>query len=266
VLGAAGTEASPGAAQAAVSNPAVSNPAAPQPVVSQLGVVQPTVLKATVPQVVLPQPAVLQTAVLRQQDVLPDAFAAPARRYADPEFSVAALPRGILRHADLSACDFTGVRFTGRHRYLDCRFTGADLARIVLEAGSRAHQFVRCDFSGAQFAGSRLGFVLFHECDLRGSQWDRARLERVRFSDCQVEGVDWSGADLVDSGLPGGTAVPASPIPPAGGATNELGTSADTAPVAQASAAPPTAPPPQPSAAPASPDAAALPAPAEPAR
>lgn len=155
------------------------------------------------------------TAVLRQQDVVADALAAPGRQYGDPEFSVADLPHGILRHADLSAGDFSGVRFTGRHRYLDCRFSGADLSRIVLEAESRAHQFVRCDFSGAQFDGSRLCFALFHECNLSGSHWHGARLEHVRFSDCQLDGADWNGADLVETELPGGTAAPPPPTPPA---------------------------------------------------
>lgn len=144
-----------------------------------------------------------------------DALAAPGRQYGDPEFSVADLPHGILRHADLSAGDFSGVRFTGRHRYLDCRFSGADLSRIVLEAESRAHQFVRCDFSGAQFDGSRLCFALFHECNLSGSHWHGARLEHVRFSDCQLDGADWNGADLVETELPGGTAAPPPPTPPA---------------------------------------------------
>ncbi|MFI5400719.1 MAG: pentapeptide repeat-containing protein [SAR324 cluster bacterium] len=136
---------------------------------------------------------------LRQEDLLGGAAAATGRRYADPTFSVAALPGGILRAADLSRTGFAGVRFIGRHRYLDCRFSQADLTAILLEPQERAHQFVRCDFKGARFDSSRLGFALFHQCDLTGTRWNGARLERVRFSDCLLDGVEWGGADFVDT-------------------------------------------------------------------
>ncbi len=186
----ADAEASPGAWQPAPPPPRVEPPA-PQVAGTAVGVPAGAVAPATEP------------VVLRQQDVQGAAFAAPGRRYADAAFSVAGLPSSILRQADLSGSSFAGVRFTGRHRYLDCRFTGADLSRIELESQSRPHQFVRCDFSGAQFGASRLFFALFHECDLSGSRWTGARLERVHFSDCKLDGVDWDGAELIETQVPG---------------------------------------------------------------
>jgi uncharacterized protein YjbI with pentapeptide repeats len=135
----------------------------------------------------------------------------------DSAFSVAGLPRGILRQADLSQSGFAGVRFTGRHRYLDCRFAGADWSHVQLEPQARAHQFVRCDFTGTKFDGSRIAFALFHECDLRGTHWEGARLERVRFSECALDGVEWSGADFVETrivSMPPATAAGDAPAPP----------------------------------------------------
>jgi hypothetical protein len=136
---------------------------------------------------------------LRQQDLLGDGISAPGRQYTDPTFEVAGLPRGILHQADFSGTRFAGVRFTGRHRYLDCRFAGADLSAVQLAATSRAHQFVRCDFTGAHFDASRIGFALFHECNLSNTRWTGARLERVRFSECALEGVSWDGAEFVET-------------------------------------------------------------------
>jgi hypothetical protein len=133
------------------------------------------------------------------QDLLDGAGAAAGRRYADASFSVDRLPRGILRQADLSGAGFAGVLFAGRHRYLDCRFANADLSAIRLDPQGRAHQFVRCDFRGARFDASRLGFALFHECDLTGTRWTGARLERIRFSHCLLNGVEWSGAEFVET-------------------------------------------------------------------
>lgn len=147
---------------------------------------------------------------LRQEDLLGGAVAAAGRRYADPTFAVAALPGGILRAADLSRTGFAGVRFIGRHRYLDCRFSQTDLTVILLEPQERAHQFVRCDFKGARFDSSRLGFALFHQCDLTGTRWNGARLERVRFSDCLLDGVEWGGAEFADTRIVS-MAVPAEP-------------------------------------------------------
>ena len=165
-------------------------------------------------------------ALFRQQDLLGSAIAAVGRRYADPTFAVAGLPRGILRQADLSRTGFAGVRFTGRHRYLDCRFSDADLSAILLEPQGRPHQFVRCDFNGARFDLSRIGFALFHECDLTGTRWTGARLERIRFSDCLLNGVEWSGAEFAETRIVSGTAsreldidtetMPLAPAPPGG--------------------------------------------------
>jgi hypothetical protein len=86
---------------------------------------------------------------------------------------------------------------------LDCRFTDADLKGIHLESQGRPHQFVRCNFQGAQFDASRIGFALFHECNLTHTHWTGARLERVRFSECVTDGVDWGGADLVETRVVG---------------------------------------------------------------
>jgi uncharacterized protein YjbI with pentapeptide repeats len=142
---------------------------------------------------------------------LGESLVAPGRRYTDAAFSVAGLPRGILRQADLSGSGFAGVRFSGRHRYLDCRFAGADLSAIQLDPQPRPHQFVRCDFTGAQFDGSRLGFALFHECDLSGTRWSGARLDRVRFSECVLDGAVWDGADFVETRIAGMKQPPARP-------------------------------------------------------
>jgi uncharacterized protein YjbI with pentapeptide repeats len=137
--------------------------------------------------------------LLRQQDLLGSGLAGAGRRYADSSFAVATLPRGILRDADLSRSGFAGVRFVGRHRYLDCRFAEADLSGIQLEAQTRAHQFVHCNFKNARFDASRLSFALFHECDLSGSRWTGAHLERVRFSECMLQDVEWGGAEFVET-------------------------------------------------------------------
>ncbi|MFI5400759.1 MAG: pentapeptide repeat-containing protein, partial [SAR324 cluster bacterium] len=147
---------------------------------------------------------------LRQEDLLGSTVAATGRRYLDPIFAVTALPGGILRGVDLSRTGFTGVRFIGRHRYLDCRFAEADMTVILLEPQERPHQFVRCDFKGARFDSSRLGFALFHQCDLTATRWNGARLERVRFSDCLLDGVEWGGAEFADTRIVS-MAIPAEP-------------------------------------------------------
>ncbi len=182
-------------------------------------------------------------ALLRQQDLLGSGLAAPGRRYTDAAFSVAGLPRGILRQADLNRSRFTGVFFSGRHRYLDCRFAGADLSAIQLEPQARAHQFVRCDFTGAQFAGSRLGFALFHECNLSGTRWSGARLERVRFSECVLDGVEWDGAEFIETRIASmarSVEQPASavPEPPPSGSAAAKSAEAEPAEVEPAAAEP----------------------------
>jgi hypothetical protein len=120
----------------------------------------------------------------------------PGRRYADPEFSLAALPKGILAGADLSACSFLGVAFVGVQRHVDCRWAGADLGSMDLAPQERPHQFARCNFSGTNFSDAHIRHATFFQCDLSGSHWAGAVLERVKFVECRVEGVQWAGADL----------------------------------------------------------------------
>ncbi len=153
---------------------------------------------------------------LHQSDFAPPLRAGPGLRYQGATFELGALPKGILRDADLSMASFAGVNFNGRHRYLDCRFTGADLSGIVLQPQQRAHQFVRCDFEGANFAHSRLGYLLFHQCNLKRSTWAGARLERVRFVECQLEDAAWADSEWIETRIgtapPGHAPVPTAPI------------------------------------------------------
>jgi hypothetical protein len=185
-------------------------------------------------------------APLRRADVAGTAWVAPGRRYGDPAFSVAELPRGILRHADLSGSDFSDVHFAGRHRALDCRFSGANLSRILLDPQPRPHQFVRCDFSGARFDGSRIGFALFHQCNLSGTKWRGARLERVRFCACVLDGVEWGDAEQIETRIaPGPPAQrppsPAQPAMPEGAPTGGAAAAPEVAPAAPAAGAGPVA-------------------------
>jgi uncharacterized protein YjbI with pentapeptide repeats len=171
----------------------------PAPTPPRVEVVPPVTVRPPSGDSAAPASPAVPLPLLRQADVLGSGLSAAGRRYTDPTFVVAGLPRGILREADLSRSRFAGVRFLGRHRYLECRFADADLTGILMEAGEHPHQFVQCNFQNARFDASRIGFALFHECDLTGTRWSGARLERVRFTDCILDGAEWEGAELVET-------------------------------------------------------------------
>jgi hypothetical protein len=118
------------------------------------------------------------------------------RPYGDLAFSVAGLPLGTLAQANFNGVRFAGVAFTGVHRHVDGSFIGADLRGVVLARQEQPHQFVRCDFTQADFAGAQLTFLLFFRCNLSGTRWHGAVLDRVKFTECVLDGVDWGGCDL----------------------------------------------------------------------
>jgi hypothetical protein len=132
----------------------------------------------------------------RQADLLQPGRHKAGHRYADRTFSLADLPEATLVGADLSGCSFANVVFLGTHRYRDVKFASATLAGAAVTRQERPHEFVRCDFSGADFSRARISFALFLGCDLSGSRWGGAQLDRIKFSDCALAGVDWGGADL----------------------------------------------------------------------
>ncbi len=136
------------------------------------------------------------TEAWHQADLLDVQYPKAGRPYGDETFSVAGLPLGTLVQADLSACTFTAVKFTGVHRHVDGRFIGADLRGIVLARQERPHQFVRCNLAQADLSGARVTFVLFYRCNLAGTRWFGAALDRVKFTECTLDGVDWGGCDL----------------------------------------------------------------------
>jgi hypothetical protein len=135
-------------------------------------------------------------AAMRQADFeIPD-LPKSGLRYADPEFSMAGLPGGMLSELNLSGASFAGVRLTGVHYYRRCNLSGVDFRGAALPRAERPHQFVECDLTGASFASAELEYALFLRCNLSYSQWQGARLNRVKFAGCRILGTQWSGVDL----------------------------------------------------------------------
>ncbi len=100
-----------------------------------------------------------------------------------------------------SACDFSGVNWSGRdlrnRSYSAADFSGATLERVNFSHGRfAAVDFSRADLRGASFANARITFADFENARLDGADFDGARIEACDFEGASLTGVDLSRAHL----------------------------------------------------------------------
>ena len=130
------------------------------------------------------------------EDLAATGFQPSGLVFTDTEFDLSFTPDGVAREIDFSGCTFRRTHLEGMHLYSHCNFEGAWLERIQLLRGEHIHQFVGCNFRGANFTGSVLEGTLFSGCDLSATQWEGAQLEKVKFVDCLIDDIQWQDVDL----------------------------------------------------------------------
>jgi len=92
---------------------------------------------------------------------------------------------------------WSGVTIEG-FRAFDVRFTGCDLAGLVLQDDVviRNAYFERCRMTGATLAGAKLNEVQFVDCVLDDANFRMLEGVFVRFVDCSMVMIDLYGAKL----------------------------------------------------------------------
>jgi uncharacterized protein YjbI with pentapeptide repeats len=99
-----------------------------------------------------------------------------------------------LRRVRLEENRMTGLTFIdGMVRdveFSDCKL---DLTNWRANTFTTVH-FVRCDLTGADFAGADLRGVVFRECGLTGAQFSNAKASGTRFLECDLAGIGGIGS------------------------------------------------------------------------
>lgn len=107
--------------------------------------------------------------------------------YIDESFSLKEINQEIIQSATFDRTSFMAITFQGVHQYRDCSFIETDFSHAIFQHAETPHRFLNCDFSKANFSGTRMEYIAFYNCTFRSANFRQSELNSIKFVDCLFE-------------------------------------------------------------------------------